>query len=144
MLASFLRTDRHCFRRVEAMDPVVGKLREWSRMDEELKQKRVRLTNRVRQKLWHYYPQMLDLADDVEADCVLALWAKVSTPAEGARLTEKKVACVLTAHRIQQPMDVDLIKTRCRLIAQLLAEMLHLNGRQFSTYSKGLSRCDNW
>ncbi len=59
VLASSLRTDRHCFRRVEAMDPVVVELREWSRMAEELKQERVRLTNRVRQQLWRYYPQML-------------------------------------------------------------------------------------
>jgi transposase len=56
VLASSLRTDRHCFRRVEAMDPVVVELREWSRMAEELKQERVRFTNRVRQQLWRYYP----------------------------------------------------------------------------------------
>jgi transposase len=32
VLASSLRTGRHCFRRVEALDPVVVELREWSRM----------------------------------------------------------------------------------------------------------------
>jgi len=56
VLFSSLRTDRHCFRRVEALDPTVVELREWSRMAEELKQERVRLTNRVRQQLWRYYP----------------------------------------------------------------------------------------
>ena len=63
VLASSLRTDRHCFRRVEALDPVVVELREWSRMAEELKQERNRLTNRVRQQFWRYYPQFLALAE---------------------------------------------------------------------------------
>ena len=33
------------------MDPIVVELREWSRMAEELKQERVRLTNRVRLRI---------------------------------------------------------------------------------------------
>jgi transposase len=102
VLASSLRTDRHCFRRVEALDPVVVELREWSRMAEELKQERGRLTNRIRQQLWRYYPQVLELADDPGAEWVLALWDKAPTPAHAARLTEKKVASVLAAHRIRR------------------------------------------
>jgi len=102
VLASSLRTDRHCFRRVEALDPVVVELREWSRMAEELKQERNRLTNRVRQQFWRYYPQFLALADDPGADWVLALWAKAPTPAQAARLSEKKLASVLAAHRIRR------------------------------------------
>jgi transposase len=102
VLASSLRTDRHCFRRVEAMDPLVVELREWSRMAEELKQERNRLTNRVRQQFWRYYPQFLDLADDPGADWVLALWAKAPTPARVAHLTETKIASTLAAHRIRR------------------------------------------
>jgi transposase len=102
VLASSLRTDRHCFHRVEPLDPVVVELREWSRMAEELKQERGRLTNRMRQQLWRYYPQVLDLADDPGADWVLALWDKAPTPAQAARLTEKKVASVLAAYRIRR------------------------------------------
>ena len=52
VLASALRTDPHCLRRVEASDPVVVELREWSRIGEELKRERVRLTNRMRDQLW--------------------------------------------------------------------------------------------
>jgi transposase len=102
VLASSLRTDRHCFRRVEAMDPLVVELREWSRMAEELKQERNRLTNRVRQQFWRYYPQFLDLADDPGADWVLALWAEAPTPARVAHLTETKIASTLAAHRIRR------------------------------------------
>ncbi len=84
-----MRTDRHRFRRVDATDPAVVELREWSRMAEELKGERVRLSNRVRRQLWRYYPQFLYLTDDIEAEWMLALWAKAPTPAEATRLTEK-------------------------------------------------------
>ena len=49
VLASALRTDPHCLRRVEASAPIVVELREWTRMREELKRERVRLTNRMRE-----------------------------------------------------------------------------------------------
>src|SRR5919107_481472 len=66
--AAGLRTDRPLFRRVLAGDPDVVELREWSRLAEELQQERVRLGNRIRQQLWRYYPQLLELSDDVAAE----------------------------------------------------------------------------
>ena len=65
VLADALRTDRHCFRRLTVEDPVVIELREWSRMVEDLQQERNRLANRVREQLWRYYPQALELGDDL-------------------------------------------------------------------------------
>jgi transposase len=84
--ASGLRTDPHLFRPVVISDPAVIQLREWSRLAEELQQERVRLSNRVRQQLWRYYPQMLELADDIADEWVLALWTQAPTPAKAARL----------------------------------------------------------
>src|SRR5208283_1315837 len=84
VLADALRTDRHCFRPLAAENPVVIELREWSRMAEDLQQERNRLANRVREQLWRYYPQALDLA----ADWFLDLWALAPTPAKAARLRE--------------------------------------------------------
>src|SRR5208282_2759216 len=68
VLGDALRTDRHCFRRLAVEDPVVIELREWSRMAEDLSQERNRLANRVREQLWRYYPQALELGDDLAAD----------------------------------------------------------------------------
>ena len=102
VLASSLRTDRHCFRRLEVLDPVIVELREWSRMAEELKEERNRLTNRVRQQLWRYFPQALDLSEDPGAEWFLDLWALAPTPAAVSKLTEKKVARILIAHRIRR------------------------------------------
>ncbi len=102
VLASSLRTDRHCFRRLQALEPLVVELREWSRMADELKEERNRLTNRIRQQLWRYYPQALELGEDPGADWFLDIWALAPTPADAARLTDKKLARVLSANRIRR------------------------------------------
>src|SRR5918993_1245416 len=100
--AAGLRTDRHLFRPVAVSDPAVIALREWSRLVEELQQERVRLANRVRQQLWRYYPQLLELADDVAAEWVLALWSMAPTPAKAARLRAATIAKLLRQHRIRR------------------------------------------
>ena len=48
-------------------EEVIVKLREWSRMADELQQERARLASRMREQLWRYYPRMLELADDFAA-----------------------------------------------------------------------------
>jgi transposase len=100
--AAGLRTDPHLFRPVQAGGPGVIELREWSRLAEELQQERVRLANRVRQQLWRYYPQLLELADDVTAEWILELWTMAPTPAEAARLREATLARLLRRHRIRR------------------------------------------
>jgi len=110
VLGLSLRTDRHCFRQLHPLDPIIVELREWSRMDGELKDERIRLTNRIRQQLWRYYPQALDLNDDMGADWVLDVLALAPTPATARRLTEKKVAKVLTARRIRRLTAVDILR----------------------------------
>ena len=100
--AAGLRTDPHLFRPVQAGDPAIIELREWSRLAEELQQERVRLGNRIRQQLWRYYPQLLEVSDDVAAEWVLALWTMAPTPAKAARLREATVARLLKRHRIRR------------------------------------------
>src|SRR5215218_6935937 len=100
--AAGLRTDPHLFRPLRVGDPGVIELREWSRLAEELQHERVRLGNRVRQQLWRYYPQLLELSDDVTAEWVLALWTLAPTPAKAARLREATLARLLQEHRIRR------------------------------------------
>lgn len=102
VLASSLRTDRHCFRRIEPLDPKIIELREWSRMADDLKEEHRRLSNRIRQQLWRYYPQALELGDDQGCDSFLDLWALAPTPSDAKRLTTKRVAKLLAAHRIRR------------------------------------------
>jgi transposase len=100
--AAGLRTDPHLFRQVTAGDPRVVELREWSRLAEELQQERMRLANRIRQQLWRYYPQLLELGEEVTAEWILALWTMVPTPAKAAQLREATVGRLLARHRIRR------------------------------------------
>src|SRR5215218_1731855 len=100
--AAGLRTDPHLFRPLQAGDPAVIELREWSRLAEELQQERVRLASRIRQQLWRYYPQLLALADDLTAEWILELWSIAPVPAEAARLREATIAELLRRHRIRR------------------------------------------
>ena len=100
--AAGLRTDPHLFRQVTAGDPGVIELHEWSRLAEELQQERVRLANRVRQQLWRYYPQLLELGEDGTAEWILALWSLAPTPAKAVHLREATVARLLARHRIRR------------------------------------------
>jgi transposase len=102
VLADSLRTDRHAFRRLTLDNPLVIELREWSRMHDELKQEQSRLTNRIREQLWRYYPQAGEVTDDLAADWFLDLWEKLPAPQQAARASEKAVARILKAHRIRR------------------------------------------
>jgi len=101
VLGHSLRTDRHAFRRLTIDDPLVIELREWSRIHDELKQEQGRLTNRVRDQLWRYYPQAAELGD-LNANWFLDLWEKAPSPAQAARASEKTIARILKTHRIRR------------------------------------------
>ncbi len=84
VLASALRTDPHCLRRLESTDPTIVELREWSRLSEDLTRERTRLANRMREQLWRYYPQFLAaVGDDIAVPWALDLWQCLPTPRNG-------------------------------------------------------------
>lgn len=109
VLADALRTDPHCFRPLASVDPIVIELREWSRIAEDLTQERTRLANRMREQLWRYYPQILDVTDDVAAAWFLELWSRVPTPEAARRVREDTLAKLLKRHRIRRIDAASLI-----------------------------------
>src|ERR1700737_1865596 len=113
-LADTLRTDGHAFRRLSTDEPVIVKLREWSRMADDLQQERTRLASRMREQLWRYYPQMLELADDLAADWFLDLWNQAPTTAKAVRLRETTIERFVTAHRRQSSSDFGAQRASCR------------------------------
>ena len=114
VLASALRTDAHCLRRLEPTDPTIVELREWSRLSEELTRERVRLANQMRQQLWRYYPQFLDAVDDdVAAPWALDLWRSLPTPRAGQRVRGVTLTRVLKQHRIRR-VDAATLRDRLR------------------------------
>lgn len=152
VLASSLKTDRHCFRRLEPLDPVIVELREWSRMADELKGERTRLTNRIRQQLWRYYPQALEVGDDVGAEWFLDLLAIAPTPHAARRLTETRVGRILSSHRIRRisaPEVLAILRRPALTVAAgtvdaasahiaAVAERLRLVNRQLKTVTRKL------
>ena len=119
--AGGLRTDPHLFRPIEAGDPAVIALREWSRLAEELQQERMRLGNRIRQQLWRYYPQLLEVSDDVTVEWVLHLWTLAPTPAKAARLRASTLVRLLQEHRIRR-VDAEKVLGLLRQPAITVAE----------------------
>ncbi len=85
-----------------ALDPTVIELREWSRIASDLGTERNRLTNRLREQLWRYFPAMLELEIDLGAPWLLDLWELAPTPGKAARIREGTVAKLLKRHRIRR------------------------------------------
>ena len=79
-------------------------------MAEDLSQERNRLANRVREQLWRYYPQALELGDDLAADWFLDLWVLAPTPAKAVRLRESRVTSLLKAHRIRRLEAAEVLR----------------------------------
>jgi transposase len=102
VLGHSLLTDRTAFRQVKVDNPLVIELREWSRMHDEATKERIRLANRIGDQLWRYYPQAIEVGDDLAANWFLDLWEQVPTPAKAARVREKTIAQLLKKYRIRR------------------------------------------
>ncbi|MCC6890255.1 MAG: IS110 family transposase [Hyphomicrobiales bacterium] len=102
VMASALRTDARCFRLLAGTDPVVIELREWSRIAEDLGAERNRLTNRMREQLWRYFPALLELESDLGAEWLLDLWETIPAPNKAARIRETTIAKLLKRNRIRR------------------------------------------
>ena len=121
VLADALRTDSHCFRRIDPLAPVVVELREWSRIAEELTRERTRLSNRVRDQLWRYYPQILEATENVAQPWVLELWARAPTPAKARRIQRRTLEALLKRHRIRRITACELLDLLLRAPAIAVA-----------------------
>jgi transposase len=114
VMASALRTDPRCFRLLALTDPVVIELREWSRIAEDLGAERIRLTNRMRDQLWRYFPAFLELGDDLAAEWLLELWKTVPTPDKAARIHETTIAKLLKRNHIRRFDAAHVLNVLCK------------------------------
>jgi transposase len=102
VLADSLRTDQQCFRELELDNPIVVQLREWSRADEDLAQELRRLSNRLREQLHRYFPQVLKLSSAADDPWIWAVLKAAPTPAKAARLKATTIKAILREHRIRK------------------------------------------
>lgn len=119
VLADSLRTDRPLFRRLRVDDPLVIQIRELARVDEDLRQETNRLTNRLREQLHRFYPQVLHLCPAANEPWVWSLLELAPTPAQGARLSAGRVKKLLVQHRIRR-LEAEAI------LVELRAPALHV------------------
>jgi transposase len=102
VLADSLRTDMHCFHAVRLDPPAMIRLRELSRLEDELGEEFNRAANRLREQFHRFFPQLLQLAEAADEPWLWTLFESAPSPARAARLTEAKVARILRRHRIRR------------------------------------------
>ncbi len=102
VLADSLRTDGRAYRRLSTDEPGVIELREWSRMAAELQREDTVLCNRQREQLLRFFPQVLQIADDVGAAWILELLDAVPTPAAAKKRRLPTIQAIVSAHRIRR------------------------------------------
>ena len=102
VLADSLRTDRHCFKHLDVEDPTVVELRELVRVDGELRDELVRLTNRLREQLHRYFPQALELLASADKPWLWELLELIPTPVHASKVRARSVIRVLKAHRVRR------------------------------------------
>lgn len=101
VLGTSLRTDEKSFRRTHASSAWLTELREWTRISQELKMERTRLSNQLRAQLQRYHLAVLKLGSPQE-NWILALWEACPTPDRARSLKRTQVAAILSQHRIRR------------------------------------------
>lgn len=119
VLADGVATDRHLFRRVRLDPPRIVELREVSRMHDELREQINMASNRLRQQLWRFFPQVLSLGDTTER-WLWDLVELVQTPSRVSRVRKERIHAVLKRHRIRRH-DADSVLAALRQTALRVA-----------------------
>ncbi len=110
VLAQSLMTDRRCYRQLAAEESALVELRSLNREREGLNKDRLQRTNRLRDQLWRYYPQILELSPGADEAWVWDLLELAPTPTAGASLKRAEVAEVLKRRRIKRLNAREVIK----------------------------------
>lgn len=110
VIADSLRTDMPCFRRVKTDDPLIIHLREVSRIDDELQEEFHRLSNRLREQLYRYFPQLLKLCPAGDEPWLWSLLAIAVSPVDARKLRVPRITRLLKDHRIRRITAVEVVE----------------------------------
>jgi len=102
VLADALRTDRRAFHRVRPDDPLIIQLREVTRLREDLQEDEQRLANRLRDQLYRVHAAWLTISPAADEPWLWAILAQTPDPTRWARLSQRRLAAALRAHRIRR------------------------------------------
>lgn len=102
VLADALRTDGRAFHQVQPDDPLIIQLREVTRLREDLLEEERRLTNRLRDQLYRVDAPWLKVCPAADEPWLWTMLAEAADPAAWPRLSRRRIATVLRAHRIRR------------------------------------------
>jgi transposase len=102
VLADALRTDQHCFHPVRLDEPAVLRLRELSRLEEDVAQEQNRLSNQLREQWHRFFPQLLQLSPAADEPWIWELFQLAPSPAQAARLSPSRLTRLLHRHHIRR------------------------------------------
>ena len=128
MLARALRADPDLFRRLALEHPLALQLRERTRVVNELTRQATRYGNQIRQQLWGYFPQLLqipDLRNPATLPWFIELWEKAKTPQKACQLPLRTLRNLLKRHGVRKltaPALRDILKTPALTVAPGTAE----------------------
>jgi transposase len=111
VLGDSLRTDLHLFRRVKINDPLIIQLREFSRMQDDLQEELGRLSNRLREQVYRFFPQMLELCSAANKPWFWDLLESIPTPAAATSARPAGLEKLLREHRIRRFSAEQVLKT---------------------------------
>jgi len=120
VLADSLRTDQPLFRRLARESADIIRLRELSRLEDDLIQDHGRLINQLREQLHRYFPQLLQLSTAAEDPWLWDLIEIAPVPAAARKLTRGRIERLLKQHRIRR-LTADEVMTALRVPALNLA-----------------------
>jgi len=102
VLGHSLRTDLWAFRRLRLDPGWLVRMREASRLEDELKEELRRTSNRLRGLLQRYHAELLALLTSADEPWFWDLVELAPTPEAGQRLRPKRVQKLLSEHRIRR------------------------------------------
>jgi transposase len=109
VLADALATDRAAFRRLAPEDPRLIELRELSRLDDLLGIELRRLSNRLREQLSRFSPQLLGLCPAADEPWFWALLDRAPTPSAARTLPRATVRHLLARFHIRRLTADDIV-----------------------------------
>lgn len=118
VLADGVAGDRHLFRRVQLDPPQILELRAAGRLHDQLREQINMASNRLREQLLRFFPQVLALGATTES-WLWDLVELVGTPERARRLRRTQVTRLLAQHRIRR-LNADAV------LAELRKPALHV------------------
>ena len=110
VLADCLRTDQRCYHRVRLDEKRIYRLRELSRMEEDLREQSRLLSNQLWAQLNRYYPQLLRLCPAADEAWLWDLLQRAPEPEKGAHLKKPQVNKILRNYRIRRVSADDVLQ----------------------------------